>query len=80
MYVPVEGVVDIEAERGRLSRELRRVDEDLSRIEAKLAREDFRQRAPAEVVAREEARRTEQRALQEKLREGLERLDALAAR
>ena len=50
------------------------------RIEAKLAREDFRQRAPAEVVAREEARRSEQRALQEKLREGLERLDALAAR
>jgi valyl-tRNA synthetase len=65
VYVPVEGVVDIEAERGRLSRELRRVEEDLGRIEAKLAREDFRQRAPAEVVAREEARRSEQRALQE---------------
>jgi valyl-tRNA synthetase len=80
VYVPVEGVVDIEAERGRLTRELRRVEEDLGRIEAKLAREDFRQRAPAEVVAREEARRSEQRALQEKLREGLERLDALAAR
>jgi valyl-tRNA synthetase len=80
VYVPVEGVVDIEAERGRLSRELRRVEEDLGRTEAKLAREDFRQRAPAEVVAREEARRTEQRALQDKLREGLERLDALAAR
>jgi valyl-tRNA synthetase len=78
--VPVEGVVDIEAERGRLSRELRRVEEELGRTEAKLAREDFRQRAPAEVVAREEARRTEQRALQDKLREGLERLDALAAR
>ena len=29
---------------------------------------------------KEEARRTEQRALQDKLREGLERLDALAAR
>jgi valyl-tRNA synthetase len=80
VYVPVEGVVDIEAERGRLSRELRRVEEELGRTEAKLAREDFRQRAPAEVVAREEARRTEQRALQDKLREGLERLDALAAR
>ena len=58
MYVPVEGVVDVEAERGRLSRELRRVEEDLGRTEAKLAREDFRQRAPAEVVAREEARRS----------------------
>ena len=56
----------------RLSRELRRVEEDLGRTEAKLAREDFRQRAPAEVVAREEAQRAEQRALRAKLREGLD--------
>ena len=80
VYVPIEGVVDVEAERARLSRELKRVEEDLDRTEAKLAREDFRQRAPAEVVAREESRRVEQLALQGKLREGLERLDALAAR
>jgi valyl-tRNA synthetase len=76
----MEGLVDVEAERGRLTRELRRVEEDLGRTEAKLAREDFRQRAPAEVVAREEAKGVEQRALREKLREGLERLDALAGR
>ena len=31
VYVPMEGVVDVEAERGRLSRELRRVEEDLGR-------------------------------------------------
>ncbi len=80
VYVPMEGLVDVEAERGRLTRELRRVEEDLGRTEAKLAREDFRQRAPAEVVAREEAKGVEQRALREKLREGLERLDALAGR
>jgi valyl-tRNA synthetase len=80
VYVPMEGVVDVEAERGRLSRELRRVEDDLGRTEAKLAREDFRQRAPAEVVAREEAKGEEQRALRAKLREGLERLDALAGR
>ena len=80
VYVPMEGVVDVEAERSRLSRELRRLEEELSRTEAKLAREDFRQRAPAEVVAREEAKGAEQRALRAKLREGLERLDGLAAR
>jgi valyl-tRNA synthetase len=80
VYVPIEGVLDIDAERGRLSRELRRIEEELSRTESKLARDDFRQRAPAEVVAREEARGVEQRALRAKLREGLERLDALSAR
>ncbi len=80
VYVPMEGLVDVEAERSRLSRELRKVDEELGRSEAKLAREDFRQRAPAEVVAREEARAIEQRALRAKLQEGLERLDGLAGR
>jgi len=73
-------VVDVEAERGRLGRELRKVEEELQRIEGKLGREDFRQRAPAEVVAREEARRAEQLALQATLREGLARLDALDVR
>jgi valyl-tRNA synthetase len=80
VYVPMEGLVDVEAERGRLSREIRRVEEDLGRTETKLAREDFRQRAPAEVVAREEAKGVELRALRAKLREALERLDALAGR
>jgi valyl-tRNA synthetase len=79
LLVSLAGVVDVEAERGRLGRELRKVEEELQRVEAKLGREDFRLRAPAEVVAREEARRAESVALRAKLREGLERLDALAA-
>ncbi len=79
VYVPVEGVVDVAAERARLGREIRRVEEDLARTEAKLARPEFRERAPAEVVAREEARRAEQRELRTKLQDGLARLDALDA-
>jgi valyl-tRNA synthetase len=80
IYIPMEGVIDVAAERARLERERRRVEEELARTEAKLAREQFRQRAPADVVAREEARRTEQLALRAKLLEGLERLDALDGR
>jgi valyl-tRNA synthetase len=80
VHVSLTGVVDVEAERGRLGRDLRRIEDELARTEAKLAREDFRQRAPAEVVAREEVRRSEQLALQSTLREGLARLDALDAR
>jgi valyl-tRNA synthetase len=80
IHVSLAGVVDVEAERARLGRELRKVEEELQRIEGKLGREDFRQRAPAEVVAREEARRAEQLALQATLREGLARLDALDVR
>jgi valyl-tRNA synthetase len=79
LHISLAGVVDVEAERGRLGRELRKVEEELQRIEAKLGREDFRLRAPAEVVAREEVRRAESVALREKLRDGLAQLDALAA-
>jgi valyl-tRNA synthetase len=77
IYVPLEGLIDVTAERQRLTRELGRADEELSRIDAKLARSEFRERAPAAVVAREEARRAEQAALRAKLGEALERLDAL---
>jgi valyl-tRNA synthetase len=79
VYVPLEGLVDVAAERIRLARELQRAEEELARLEARLAREDFRQRAPAEVVAREEARHAEQATLCATLREGLGRLHALDA-
>lgn len=77
VYVPLEGVIDLEAERQRLSREIRRSADELGRIEAKLARPEFRERAPADVVAREEARLREQTGLHATLREALTRLDAL---
>jgi valyl-tRNA synthetase len=80
IHVSLAGVIDVAAERQRLDREIRKVNEELARTEAKLAREDFRQRAPAEVVAREEARRAEHLALRDKLTEALARLDALDAR
>jgi valyl-tRNA synthetase len=80
IHVSLAGVVDVQAERQRLGRELRKVDEELARSEAKLGREDFRQRAPAEVVARVEARRGEHLALRATLGEALARLDALDAR
>jgi len=77
IYVSLEGVIDVSAERQRLSRELDRTAQELTRIEARLAREEFRQRAPVEVVAREESRRAEQAALRATLQEALERLDGL---
>jgi valyl-tRNA synthetase len=78
-YVPLEGVVDLTAERRRLEREQAKAEEELARLDARLARAEFRERAPAEVVAREEARRAEQTALMAKLREALGRLDAVDA-
>ena len=54
LTLPLAGVIDLDREAMRLTRELERMRGLLRGTEAKLANEQFRSRAPAEVVAREE--------------------------
>jgi valyl-tRNA synthetase len=67
VYVDLTGVVDLVAERQRLTREMARLDETLAFLAGKLARPEFVDRAPAEIVERERTRLAEARALREKL-------------
>ncbi len=53
IYVPLEGIIDIEKEIARLNKELKNVQSDLSKAEAKLQNESFLSRAPEEVIAKE---------------------------
>jgi valyl-tRNA synthetase len=53
IFLPLEGVIDLDQERQRLGRELERLTGQLRGTEAKLANEQFTARAPGEVVARE---------------------------
>jgi len=69
----------VPSERQRLQRELAKAQVELERLDAKLGQAEFRERAPAEVVAREEGRREEQAVLRAKLRDALERLEGLDA-
>jgi len=69
--VPLEEFVDVAAEQKRLEKELNRVAGELQGVEKKLANEDFRGKAPVEVVARAEARREELRDLHRRLQERL---------
>ena len=62
IYVPLEGVIDVAAESARVDRELRKVGQELERVNRKLVNADFLARAPAEVVTKE---RENQRALRE---------------
>ncbi|MFW6087151.1 MAG: valine--tRNA ligase, partial [Myxococcota bacterium] len=64
VVVPLEGLVDLDKERERLQRELKKVEKDRAGVERKLANESFLQKAPREVVEKERAR---QEALSEKL-------------
>jgi valyl-tRNA synthetase len=74
--LPLQGVVDLVAERARLDRELNRIDSELARIDAKLDNADFVRRAPEDVVETERERRATAQARREKLIEALERLKA----
>jgi valyl-tRNA synthetase len=75
VYVDLTGVVDLVAERQRLTKEMARLDETLAFLTGKLARPDFVERAPAEIVERERTRLAEGRALREKLEESRRWID-----
>ncbi len=50
VYLPLEGLIDVEAERARLSKELDKAREEIAKAEAKLGSETFVSRAPADVI------------------------------
>jgi valyl-tRNA synthetase len=62
VYVPLEGLIDLEAERKRLEDRITKERAFLGGIEKKLANPSFVERAPVEVVERERARADEARA------------------
>jgi valyl-tRNA synthetase len=64
LFLPLEGVVDLEKERERLSVEIQRLSEQLKGVRGKLENEAFVSKAPEEVVARE---RQKQASFQEQM-------------
>ena len=59
VLVPLEGLIDKDAEIERLDRQLDKLGKNLDRAHAKLANPSFRDRAPAEVVEKERRRAAE---------------------
>jgi valyl-tRNA synthetase len=72
IYVPLEGLIDVEVERTRLTRELKKIQEDVVRLEAKLARRDFLEKAPEDIIEKEQAKHQGLRERVEKLAYALE--------
>jgi valyl-tRNA synthetase len=72
IYVPLEGVIDVGVERTRLTRELRKIQEDVARLETKLAQRDFLAKAPEDVIEKEQAKHQGLREREGKLVQALE--------
>ena len=51
LYLPLEGLIDIETERQRLGKEIAKTEAELATVRKKLANENFVSNAPAAVVA-----------------------------
>jgi valyl-tRNA synthetase len=50
LFLPLEGLVDTEAEKVRLKKELEKIEGELSKVEQKLANPNFTQKVPASVL------------------------------
>ncbi len=59
IFLPLGGLIDVAKERVRLLLAVRDLETDIARLQGNLDNPEFRSRAPAEVVAREEARISE---------------------
>ena len=72
--VPLAGVIDLEQERLRLDKELARARAEIARFDQKLSNPQFLDRAPADVVETQRARRAEVEQTRQKLEAALARI------
>lgn len=74
IYIPLEGIIDLEVERERIQKEIQRVEKMLQGVDQKLSNENFLRKAPAEVVENERRKLESFKLTIEKLRKNLESL------
>lgn len=59
IYVPLEKFIDLKLEQERLTKRISEVSNIIKGIDAKLKNKEFLKKAPAEIVEKEKARKTE---------------------
>lgn len=74
MFLPLAGLIDIEAEIARLEKEWKHLDAEVERVEKKLSNPGFVAKAPADVVEAERAKGLDYAEKKEKVQARLEEL------
>ncbi|MFW5870947.1 MAG: valine--tRNA ligase [Verrucomicrobiota bacterium] len=77
VYMPLEGVVDVESEIERQNKELTKIEKDLQRVENKLANRNFVTKAPEHVVNRQREMKQEMQGRAGKLKKLIETLKSV---
>ena len=57
LALPLEGIIDLDAERARLTKEIGKLEAEIVKIDTKLGNADFMSRAPQDVVEENRTRR-----------------------
>lgn len=74
LLIPLTGAIDVEAEKERLNKELKKAATEIEGIEKKLSNQDFMARAPEDIVETQRQRLEKARLSVEKLEQALGRL------
>lgn len=77
VYLPLKGLIDVELETGRLTKELAGLEKELKRVSGKLQNPGFLAKAPQEVVEKEKAKAEEFAAKSKTIEERLAYLQTL---
>lgn len=75
IYIPLEGLIDLDVERNRLQKEISRLEGALTGINKKLSNEKFVQNAAKEVVERERVKKSDWETSLDKLKSNLKSLE-----
>ena len=71
LFLPLEGVVDMTAERTRLGKELEKIAAEIEKVQAKLANPGFTEKVPAAVLAEHQTRLADWQSKRDRLQTAL---------
>jgi len=72
--LPLGDVIDLDKERARLAKEIKKAEDEIARIDSKLSNAAFVAKAPADVIDEQKEKRAEYDAVASRLREAVNRL------
>ena len=74
LALPLADVIDVDAEKARLTKDISKVEGEIKKISGKLGNQGFLDKAPEAVIEENKARLAEEEARRDKLQSALARL------
>ena len=76
LFIPIAGLFDVEAEKGRLTKELQKIEAEIQKAQTKLGNPDFARKVPARVLQEHQQRLADWQSKRAQLQSALEDLNS----